>query len=339
MNGANAKEQLLVAIGALQGLQTVEEIVKSKLVSDAELLEKIPNYLLDLGGKRMRPALCLLVAKTLGMNAPTQSLFDVSAGIELIHMATLLHDDIIDNSPLRRHKESPYRRFGLPATLLAGDFLLVRAFSLCARLDRAIIDATEVACIELTEGEILETPLHSSEHSLESSLTIARKKTAALFRLASFSAAHIAAPGEAKVIEHLTQFGELIGIAFQILDDILDVTADEQTLGKQSGIDIRERKPSAINVLWLQSNSLLAKNLLEAPDENEDQFVADALKELRSSAVVTEANALARSYAERAREELNNAASAAHESDTVQWDETTALSLEALINYTLERIA
>jgi geranylgeranyl pyrophosphate synthase len=155
-----AKAGVSKMLAGLQGMKEVETLISSKLTSDAELLETIPAYLLGLGGKRIRPAMTLLVSRAFGSKSvefPVAEVIDVAAGIELIHMATLLHDDIIDKSPLRRHKQSPFLKFGLGNSLLAGDFLLVRAFSLCARLDRYVIDATEQACIELTEGEILET--------------------------------------------------------------------------------------------------------------------------------------------------------------------------------------
>lgn len=160
-------------------------------------------------------------------------------------MATLLHDDMIDNSPLRRHRQSAPARYGSNQSILAGDFLLVRAFALCARLDRPIIEATEQACVELTEGEILETSLVDDRHSVESALAIARKKTASLFRLAAFSAAHMSGVW-VDVESRMARFGELVGVSFQILDDVLDVVSDESLLGKRSGTDLRERKPSSM---------------------------------------------------------------------------------------------
>ena len=328
----SAKDKLLLSLNKLSGLSRIEKVIKSKLVSDAPLLEEIPQYLLELGGKRMRPVLCLLVAKLLGMKEPNQELLDVAAGIELIHMATLLHDDIIDNSPLRRHKESPYIKFGLPSTLLAGDFLLVRAFSLCAHLDQHIVEATETACIELTEGEILETPLFKDEHNLETSLNIAQKKTASLFRLACYSAAHLAS-GNSKIEELSSRFGENIGISFQILDDILDVVASEDLLGKKSGIDIQERKPSIVNVLWLDSGSELSKRLLKKPSDSEDSYIVDSLKELKNSEVITKAKTIALNYADRARKDLKELKS--YKPDL---DMKTFSDLDCLVDFVVERM-
>lgn len=332
MPQGTAKARLLKVLSGLKDMAAIDAIIRSKFESDAPLLAEIPAYLLELGGKRMRPALTLLMARALGLKASPQALLDVAAGIELIHMATLLHDDIIDKSPTRRHRDSAFIKYGLENTLLSGDFLLVRAFSLCARLDAEIIDATETACIELTEGEILEVPLHKAEHSRESSLTIAKKKTAALFRLAAFSAAHLSGC-DAACAQRFGEFGEHLGVAFQILDDILDVTSDEDLLGKKSGLDIIERKPSIVNVLWLESGSTLAKRLKETPSENEEAFRDQALKELRGGPVVAAARDLALGFIERASQSLETGLRSAPKTDPSAVDD-----LRVLIEFTTERM-
>jgi octaprenyl-diphosphate synthase len=251
-------------------------------------------------------------------------------------MATLLHDDIIDHSALRRHSPSPYARYGSTSTLLAGDFLLTRAFSLCAHLDRYIIDATEEACVHLTEGEILETPLFECEHDLDSSAMIARKKTAALFRLGTRSAGYLASLPNAAV-EALALFGDKLGIAFQMLDDILDITSSEDLLGKQTGTDLRERKPSLVNVLWLRSGSLLAKNLCKEPDANDGAFTSAAIEELRSSPVIAQARSIARGQALEARQALSDAVSVTEQAGKAVSHELV-LGLDAVITYTLNRM-
>ncbi len=326
------KELLLQAMGKVSGLAEVESLITSKFASDAARLTEISDYLLELGGKRIRPVLTLLVGELFGAPIPSQPLFDVAAGIELIHMATLLHDDIIDRSPQRRHKVSAYAKFGLSETLLTGDFLLTRAFSLCAHLDRFVIDATEVACVALTEGEILEVALNVQTASVAASLEIARKKTAALFWLAARCGGHLSG-AEPAAVHALGRFGESLGIAFQALDDILDVTSTDDQLGKPCGIDIRERKPSLVNVLWLESGSARAKILL-TEEPISDAFIAEALTELRSSAVITEASRIARQYAEEARAALVEAASSPHAVGTQAFKK-----LDALIEYTLSRLS
>jgi len=325
-------KRFINAISSVPSISQVEELIKTKFETDVEVLNDIPSYLLSLGGKRIRPVLTLLTGKALGLETPPKALIEIAAGIELIHMATLMHDDIIDNSPLRRHKPSPYAKYGLGNTLLSGDFLLVRAFSLCARLPRQIIDATEVACIELTEGESMEFAIPLNDHTITSSLEIARRKTASLFRLSTFSAGLIAGCNN-EAITHLTKFGESLGIAFQILDDILDVTSSEEELGKKAGTDIRERKPSMVNVLWLAENTSLSKKMLT--DENlSDGYINDSLTEIKSGNCIERARKLAIDYADEARMSLLeaiNKGSGKVDSDSID-------SLLAILDYTLERV-
>ena len=312
-------------------LSLVEELIRSKFNSEAYLLREIPEYLLSLGGKRIRPILNLLCFKAIGEKVASKDIISISAGIELIHMATLLHDDIIDKSDLRRHQESAFRKYGLASTLLSGDFLLVRAFSLCSTLPPEIIKKTEEACVALTEGEILETPLFSTKHTIESSLDIAKKKTAALFSLAGFSAGFLSKKSD-NCCQNLFSFGENIGIAFQILDDILDITSTKEKLGKPPGIDIRERKPSIVNILWLKTGSNSSKTLLTETDIS-DQTVLDSIDEIKKSGVIKEAKELARDYAIKAKNQFNKAI------EEVESPDQNSISLiDSLIEYTLERL-
>jgi octaprenyl-diphosphate synthase len=331
---SSSRERFAHAISLVPELADVESTIRQSFRSDVALMRDIPEYLLQLGGKRIRPALTLLTAKAFGVQGTNRDLLNVCAGIELIHMATLLHDDIIDDSPIRRHRQSPYAKYGTPATLLSGDFLLTRAFGLCAKLDDTIITATEQACIELVEGEALETLLHQETHSRATSLTIAHRKTAALFRLAAFCAAHIAQQPH-EVCERLSAFGQSLGVAFQIIDDILDVTSDEATLGKRPGLDITERKPSLVNVLWIESGDPEAKRLLSAPQSPEDEraFAAKAIEFLRTSAIITEAKQLAVDHAEAARDELYHAWSLSSAQASPYPD-----ALNAVIDFALERL-
>jgi octaprenyl-diphosphate synthase len=331
---APAAERFAQALGLVPELVAVEEIIRNSFRSDVTPMREIPEYLLSLGGKRIRPALTLLTARAFGADTLSQDILDVAAGIELIHMATLMHDDIIDQSPVRRHKPSPYAQFGIPLTLLSGDFLLTRAFGLCAKLDDVIINATEQACIELVEGEALETPMHTFEHSRASSITIAQRKTASLFRLATFCAGHLT--GTPRVaVEALSQFGEALGVSFQMIDDILDVVSTEAVLGKQPGLDLSERKPSIVNVLWLESGDPLAALLQQPPDPQRDpEFVRRALAELPSSTALRSAKELAFEYAAQARTALDTALLNAHQKATPASD-----ALHAVIDFALERLS
>ena len=332
MSSKTAKNSLLELLGTVSGLQEVEDLIESKIDSEARLLEEISEYLFHLGGKRIRPILTLQLGRLLGLNPPSRELIDIAAGIELIHMATLLHDDIIDKSTTRRHQTSPYTKYGMGSTLLAGNFLYVRAFSLCAHLSPFIIEETERACIRLTEGETLETSLAEQSHTLDSSLNISKKKTAALFELAAVSAGSIAGLSQ-ELVEELRRFGDSLGVAFQILDDLLDVVATNEELGKVRGLDLRERKPSVVNVIWLSKGSQLATRLTQPEYELDEEYASNAIEEIQNSEVILEVRELARSYAEEARIALKNVAQG---SPTV--DLSTLKILESLIDYTIERI-
>ena len=329
----SAKERFAYALTLVPEIAQVEARIRKTFTSDVVLMREIPEYLLALGGKRIRPILALLSAKALGASEITDDIIDISAGIELIHMATLMHDDIIDQSPIRRHKQSAYAKYGTAATLLSGDFLLTRAFGLCSKLDDEIIEATERACIELVEGETIETAIPLHEHTLETSLTIATRKTASLFRLAAFCAAHLTdSPDESK--ESMTKFGEALGIAFQIIDDILDVTSDEATLGKRPGIDISERKPSLVNILWVQSGDAAAQRLLTPASEVlEPEFVTASLENLRRGPVIRKAKELARTYADAASQHLAHALGGDLTNLTPEGE-----ALFAIIDFALERV-
>lgn len=321
-------------IALARGLPEVEQVITNAFRSDAHLLSEIPRYLFELGGKRIRPVLALLVGRMCGLKTPSEGLINISAGIELIHLATLLHDDIIDKSPLRRKKRSAFLEFGLESSLLAGDFLLTRAFGLCARLDQTVIRATEEACVALTEGEILEVALdRAPTTTLEHSLTVARKKTAALFNLACFAGSHVAGVND-RTANLMAQSGEQMGIAFQILDDILDVTADENLLGKKSGMDLVERKPSIVNVLWLQSGSDLAKRLTTPTTADEGDFVNASLAELRGGPVIAQATALALEAATKSKALLSEAAGCVDNLDAA-----ALKGLEGIIDLTVSRIS
>jgi octaprenyl-diphosphate synthase len=300
----SATQRFSHALSLVPEIGKVEERIRGAFKSDVAIMREIPEYLLSLGGKRIRPILALLCSKALGAQEITDDIVHIAAGIELIHMATLMHDDIIDQSPIRRHKPSAYAKYGLPGTLLSGDFLLTRAFGLCSRLDREIIEATEQACIELVEGETLEIAVPLGEQTVASSLTIATRKTASLFRLAAFCGASLTdSPDSVK--ESMSKFGESLGIAFQIIDDILDVTSDEATLGKRPGIDIAERKPSLINILWIESGDPTAQRLLLPADpQTEQKFVDDSLQKLRGSEILQRATDSAKHHADIASKNL-----------------------------------
>ncbi len=324
--------QAFLAVGT--GMSRINRRIEESLSSDAADLTAISQYLLELGGKRIRPLLTLLAARLFRMEHPDERVIDVAAGIEMIHMATLLHDDIIDQSPTRRRKPSAYIAYGLPKTLLTGDFLLVRAFGLCAHLDNFVIEATERACVELTEGEILEGRLDLPEDGrgkipdLDFYLDVIGKKTASLFSLATVVGSYLAGGTPAEV-EAMRRFGRYSGIAFQMVDDILDVTADEDLLGKPSGTDLKQKTPSLVNILWLCSGDDAALRFFANPSPTVEESKA-AARQLKNSSVVTEARRMAKDYASRALREIEPF-------PDKKIDAQTRSYLSGILQFTLER--
>jgi geranylgeranyl pyrophosphate synthase len=310
-------------------LRAVEDRIRLSLKSESSELTNISTYLLDLGGKRMRPLLTILVGQLFGMKIPSNELIDAAAGIELIHMATLLHDDIIDQSPLRRSKPSAYNQYGLPSTLLSGDFLLVRAFGICAHLDNFVIEETEKACVSLTEGEIIEGFIEADNiRPLDEYVRVVEKKTASLFTLASVVGSHLAG-GKPKDVSKLRVFGANSGIAFQMIDDILDVSADEDLLGKPAGTDLRQRTPSLVNILWQELDPVKANEFFSKPSQTEEE-IKETLKYLMQSKVLEQARIHAKDFAGRA----TNALLALDETEI---NTQVRDQLFSLLDYTLER--
>jgi len=281
------KPELALTPNSRSWLKTLEGELALSFASEVKTLQEIPQHLLSIGGKRIRPALTFMMAELFNVKKFTAELLDIAAGVELIHMATLLHDDIIDEAPTRRGQPSALAKYGLTPTLLSGNFLFVRAFGRCARLPSFIIRQTEDTCIALTEGELLE---EDGIFSVENSLKIGQKKTGSLFGLAALAGVFVGTKSEQLALI-AREFGLNLGIAFQISDDILDITSTRGELGKEPGTDLREQKPSIVNTLWLSKNSPLSPEILLSDNPPKENLVQKALQELLESSVLDEARA------------------------------------------------
>lgn len=268
-------------------LEQIEQRIISIVGETSSELASIAQYLLSLGGKRIRPLVTILTSQIFGMQNMSTELIDAAAGIELIHTASLLHDDIIDKSLIRRKKESALKKYGEKASLLAGDFLFAKAFGLCARLDKFVVAEAENACIALATGEMLEQQISIEETpSIEEYFEVISKKTASLFSLSAIVGAHLA-KARKKEVELLRKFGDLLGKSFQIADDLLDVLDDGNKLGKDSGLDLFNRTPSLPNILWLKSGDPEASLYFKLGSNTVKEFQT-ALIALRNSQAISE---------------------------------------------------
>jgi octaprenyl-diphosphate synthase len=224
-------------------MQALDAVIRARLDSRVALVRTIAEYIIASGGKRLRPALLLLAANATGATGPVR--LELAAVIEFIHTATLLHDDVVDESSLRRGCRTANAEFGNAASVLVGDFLYSRAFQMMVsvgnlRVMQVLSDATNI----IAEGEVLQLlNVNNPDTDEETYLRVIRYKTAKLFEAATQVGAILGgAPPE--VERALTEFGMHLGTAFQVIDDVLDYSGDLAETGKNLGDDLAEGKPT-----------------------------------------------------------------------------------------------
>jgi octaprenyl-diphosphate synthase len=255
----------------------VDGVIRSRLASTVPLIQTVGDYIIAGGGKRMRPALLLMTAAALGGRGGNVHL--LAAVVEFIHTATLLHDDVVDESGLRRGRQTANAVFGNATSVLVGDFLYSRAFQMMvepgdARIMQILADATNV----IAEGEVLQL-LNVGDTSVteERYLQVVRYKTARLFEAAAELGAVVAGADAARCAE-AAAYGRHIGTAFQLVDDVLDYDGNAEELGKNLGDDLREGKPTLplLRVLQVGSDQqqALVRSVIEQGGGDLDAVVA-----------------------------------------------------------------
>lgn len=224
-------------------MTAVNQHIFSQLTSDVALINQLGIYIVNSGGKRLRPLLTTLAARAVGYQG--QDHITLATIIEFIHTATLLHDDVVDESTLRRGKETANAVFGNQASVLVGDFLYTRAFQLMVSLRRMeVMSILADATNKIAEGEVLQLMnVHDADTSEDSYLQVIYCKTAKLFEAATELAAILADQPDA-VVKAMRAYGVHLGTAFQLIDDVLDYQADQAELGKNIGDDLAEGKPT-----------------------------------------------------------------------------------------------
>ena len=230
-------------------MRAVDAVIRQRLSSEVPLIEQIGEYIISAGGKRLRPVILLLSARAFGYDGHRHH--ELAAVVEFIHTATLLHDDVVDESELRRGRETANAVFGNAASVLVGDFLYSRAFQMMVdagsmRIMEILSNATNV----IAEGEVLQLlNMHDPDVTVERYLQVIRYKTAKLFEAAAQLGA-VLAGADATMEEAAAEYGRRIGTAFQLIDDMLDYTASAEQMGKNAGDDLREGKPT-LPLIWL----------------------------------------------------------------------------------------
>jgi len=293
-------------------LEAVEATLARLLDSNESQIAEICHYLIDGSGKRLRPTFIMLVYRACGGNDDrVVDAVDAATALELIHSATLLHDDIIDAGALRRGRPSAFARYGFAPSLVAGDYLFCRAFELCGRFEESLVLTAARACIQLTEGEAMEGRLrHNAAVGLDEYLAVITRKTASLFAAGGRVAAQLAgAPPE--VADAMARLGNAIGLSFQMIDDLLDVLGPEQKIGKPVGSDLRAGIPSLPVVLAAKSSPEL-RAMMSNGAAHDDEGFDRMLAILRAPEIIAHGRKLAAEQIGRARDLITALAPSAY---------------------------
>jgi octaprenyl-diphosphate synthase len=249
-----------------QDMRELDQVIAHRLDSGVPLVGQVARYIIAAGGKRLRPALLLLTCGALGYRGEQH--FNLAAVVEFIHTATLLHDDVVDDSVLRRGKATANETFGNPASVLVGDFLYSRAFQMmvCSqnmRIMQVLADATNV----IAEGEVQQLMnMHNAALDEAGYLQVIRSKTAKLFE-ASARVGAILSNSSAPMEEACAEYGQALGTAFQVIDDVLDYTGDAAVMGKNLGDDLREGKTTLPLIAAMQRGTPSQHNIIKTAIE------------------------------------------------------------------------
>ncbi|MBF8176407.1 MAG: octaprenyl diphosphate synthase [Burkholderiaceae bacterium] len=296
----SAQNLLIQPIAA--DLNAVDTVIRQKLHSEVALVNQIADYIISAGGKRIRPVLVLLMANAYGYRGTDHH--QLAAVVEFIHTATLLHDDVVDESSLRRGRKTANALFGNAASVLVGDFLYSRAFQMMVsvgdiRIMQILADATNV----IAEGEVLQLlNMHDPDVSEERYTQVIRSKTAKLFEAAAQLGTLIAGASDDE-IEAAAEYGRSLGTAFQLIDDVLDYSGQADDIGKNVGDDLREGKATLPLIYLMEHGTPEQRELVRGCIENGDEQHFDAVLQ-----AVTTSGAL--DYTKRKAEEASARATA-----------------------------
>jgi len=285
-------------------MSEVDQVIRRRLNSEVALINRISDYIISAGGKRIRPMLVLLFANALGFRGPER--FELAATVEFIHTATLLHDDVVDESELRRGRATANALFGNAASVLVGDFLYSRAFQMMVSVNRmrvleVLADATNV----IAEGEVLQLMnMHDPDIAVEDYLRVIRFKTAKLFE-ASARLGAVLSDAPAPIEDACAAYGRALGTAFQLVDDLLDYEGATAQLGKNVGDDLREGKPTLPLLIAMARGNADERALVRhAIEEGEVDRLGDIIAIVRRTGALEATRQAARDEAAKARESL-----------------------------------
>jgi octaprenyl-diphosphate synthase len=285
-------------------VSAVDALIVRRLRSDVVLINQIGHYIVNSGGKRLRPLSVLLAARACGYTGERH--VDLAAVVEFIHTATLLHDDVVDGSELRRNRDTANVVWGNEASVLVGDFLYSRAFEMMVEVgSMRVMDVLSHATNRIAEGEVLQL-LNTRDPDTDEGryMEVIKRKTATLFEAGTRLGA-VLAGSPAPVEEAMASYGLNLGIAFQLVDDALDYRTDNGELDKNVGDDLEEGKPTLPVIRAIAVGTPQQRTLLREAIEQGGRGRIDAVAEaIASTDAITYTARLARDYAQRAQEAL-----------------------------------
>lgn len=287
-------------------MQAVDAVIRVRLHSEVSLVRQIAEYIIAGGGKRLRPALLLLAAGALGYQGKHHH--ELAAVVEFIHTATLLHDDVVDESALRRGRNTANAQFGNAASVLVGDFLYSRAFQMMVgvgdmRVMQVLADATNI----IAEGEVLQLMnCHNPDLSVDGYLQVVRYKTAKLFE-ASARLGAMLGNADDEIENGFATYGMHLGTAFQIADDVLDYSGKESEIGKSLGDDLAEGKPTLplIHVMKV-GNAEQAGAVRTALEQGGREAFPEVIRAVKETDALEAALHVATAEAEQAKIAISN---------------------------------
>jgi len=309
-----------------EDLKATDRLILDRLQSDVALINQIGHYIVNSGGKRLRPMIVLLAARAVGYQGGRH--IDLAAIIEFIHTATLLHDDVVDSSDMRRSRQTANNLWGNSASVLVGDFLYSRAFEMMVDVESmAVMDVLSHATNRIAEGEVLQL-LNCNDPDTDESRykEVILRKTATLFEAGAKLAGVIAQSPQAQT-EALAQFGKHLGLAFQMIDDALDYGSSDSDIGKNIGDDLAEGKPTLPLIRAAATGTLAQRQLIrDAIEHGGAGKVAQILEAIESTDAIEYTSQLASVEAKCAKIALQELPPSAFRS-----------ALSALADFSVER--
>lgn len=284
-------------------IKAVDQLILNRLASDVVLINQIGHYIINSGGKRLRPLLVLLSARACGYQG--QDHLTMAAVIEFIHTSTLLHDDVVDESDTRRGNKTANEVWGNAASVLVGDFLYSRSFEMMVepgimKIMQVMSEATNV----IAEGEVLQLlNCHDADTTKARYMEVIHRKTAKLFEAATHMGPILTE--QSALDDALIHYGKHLGAAFQLIDDALDYTADEQELGKNIGDDLAEGKPTLPLIYVLENGTAAEKSVIRRAIEKEGIELLDEVTEIiKNSGAIAYTREVAQKEADLAKQAL-----------------------------------